>query len=453
MNSIDFIIKHKLWTLAKQTNFHDLDQNIEYYVYNKANLDMLEDIKNNELLEKYFIRLINTEQEYKHEKKMFNYLLENMSYEKIQEIKSRYSDNYLLLQWTKRNTKNPHFEFLEILDKNILTDGTFLNYALDSSEKIIDYAIKINQSSICKLTEKIDNNLLLSQKIKGKLKIKLFKKFLHIVKQDVHQYLLKSIENNDELTALWLLTHFQKDLNKSSKKYYNFLRCSYNELMEKCADTYFDNIFDRENQMFVSVFFEKIITYKKQKNSNHISSIEQALDNFEKYNLTLNSHDSNSIFCKIVTIENIDFLLLPNNVLNIKKENICVESLLYKLLHNNNPEDKITNEKLKMAMEKIHQHDFLNFDRGSNALFLDYVNQDNIQWLFSHKLCKYNIEKLLPALYNKSKLLSVELAKLIDKKIVWSFLESLEKKDRVEFELYYYHDRFTEKEQVKRLKI
>lgn len=455
MNSIDFIIKYKLWTLAKQTDVYDLEQTIENYVYNKANLDMLEDIKTEELLEKYFVRLINTEHEYKHEKKMFRYLLEQINPEKINLIKTKYSDEYLLLQWTKRNRNNLNIEFLNLLHPDILTNGTFLYYALNGSEKLIEYAININISSTYKLTESIENDLLVSRQIKGKLKIKLLNKFIQVVKQNPHYYFLDNVENNDETTALWFVDNFKKQLDLSSDKAYNFLRCSYNAVMEKIAQDHFDIIFDRDNQIFVSNFFEKIMHYKKQDSLDNLSinAIEQTINTLERYNLKLNQIESNSIFCKIVTVENIDFLMCPNNVFNINKKHICIESLLYKLLHNNNPENIINQEKLKSAIDKISEHNFSHFDRGSNALFLEYAQLDNVQWLFSHKLFSYNIEKLLPAVWSKNTILAVELAKLIDKKLVWQFVESLEKKERVMFEVNYYNDKFVEKQNVKRLKI
>lgn len=453
MNSIDFIIKHKLWALAKQTDMHKLEQSIEDYIYDKANFEMLEDVKTDSLLEKYVIRLINNEYEYKHERKMFNYLLENINDKKFTEIINKYSHNYLLLQWTKRNNKNPHFDFLKIIDSNVLTNGTFLNYALGKSDKIVDHAININQSSIYKLTDKIENNLLLSSEIKGKLKIKLLTKFFNIVEKDINEYFINSISNEDEITALWFINNFKVELMKSPNKYYNFLHCTYNALMEKLSDNYFDIVFDRNNQMFLSVFFEKVLNYKKQTNNNIDKVILK--DTFNKFNhwkITLNKNDSNSIFYKIVTVENIDFLLESNGVLNIKKDSIGVESLLYKLLENNN-KTEITNIQLKSCIEKMYEHEFFYFDRGSNAIFLEYVNKENIEWLFSHKLFNYNVEKLFPGLYNISKNLALDLAKLIDKNIVWKFLETLNKQERVEFELKYYNNKYNEKETIKRLKI
>lgn len=454
MKALDVIIKHKLWSVTKNTNFSDLDKYLENYLYDNAKIEIIDEIKTKDLLEKYLQKFILNQYNYKYEKKMFSYLKENIEKEKLKEIINQHSQQGLLLYWVRRNAKKtPHFEFLEYIDQDILQNGDFLSYAEKGNEKIIKYAIECTQSPHYKITEKSTQNLLFLKNIKGELKIQLFLKFKELVRENILEYVFENIKNEDEKTTRWLIKEFSEELNKQDKTA-NPLRCPYNEVMESILNENKNyDLFFEKNILFVDNFFHKVLEFKKQNKIND-NPIDVTFKQFKKWNIEIKERELNSIFFELVNYETLDYFLNPENNFNLDKKIISVESLLYKMMKAKNEEkENLSNDNLKLYIEKIYQSGFHYIERGSNLFFLDNVNAENMDYLLKHPLFNYNFDKLIHSMWTRDRELGIQLANSIDKNIVWKYIDTLKKEDRVEFELLYYDEKFETKLKDKKIKI
>lgn len=451
MNALDVVIKHRLWSVIKNSNLTDMDKVLEFYLYNNGKIDVIDEIKSNELLERYLEKFILNEYTYKYEKKMFSYLLNNLPSENFNKIMKKHSSDILSLQWIKRNQdKTPHFEFLNYIDKDFLENGKFLSYASKSSEKIIDFAIEINKSDQYYISDKVSINLLMSETIKGDLKIKLLSKFKSIIKENVMEYLLNNIKNEDSKVSFWILKTFSQEIKKSKDKIMNPLRCTYNQLMETILENNLDLFFDKKIN-FSDTLFMKVLDYKKEEYSFE-NALNQTYNQFKRWKITIEERESNSLFYKLVNYENIDNLLKPNEVLNINIKTISIDSILHKMIKAENEED-IELDKFKKILDKIYELNFKHIERTSNLLFLDYVQENNMDYLLSHPLFEYNREKLLHSMWTRDKELGIQLAHKTEKNIVWKYIDNLKKDEKIKFELMYYEEKFDNTIKEKKMKI
>lgn len=454
MKTLDLIFKHKLWAVLKMEGVLNIDKNLDFYLFSNAKIEIINEIKTEEILEKYLERLILNNQPYKFEKKMFLYLKENLSHEKFHYIINKYPTTQLLLNWTKRNNeKVNNWELLNYLDKQVLENGTYLSYANQSkNNKIIEHAININKSEEYHISDTIKVNLLLSNNIKKEYKIKLLSKFITTVRENIMEYFFDAVKNEDDITAYWLINKFKKEINSYPQKMINPLRVPYNELMEKILKEpkNYQLIFEKD-LTFSDSLFKNVIEYK-QSNINIKNPLEETINQFENWKIKFNERDSNILFCTFLNYDNMDYFLTPNKVFNINIQTISIESILYRLLKAEK-EDHINLEKFKLYIDKIYNKNFRYFERGSNLLFLDYVNAENMEYLLHHPLFIYNLDKLLHSMWTRDKDLGIDLAHKIDKSIVWKYIDSLNKEEKIKFELKYYSEKFTTQPKEKRMKI
>lgn len=452
MKHLELIIKHKLWTFAKENNSLDLVENLENYLYDTAKLNIIEEIKTPELLEKYLNKLIINEKNFKYEKKLFAYLIKNIHPEKIKEIMNRHTQEVLLLSWIKRNSeKTPYIEFLKYLDKTILENGIFLNYANESSDKIIECAIQYTKVHEIKISEKQTKNLLTLKEIKDDLKIKLLSKFKDEVKKDILEYVVDNIKNEDEKTSYWLIKEFKKEITESQKKLLTPFNCPYNKLMESIlADKKNYDLFFESTTLFMDTFFYKVLSFK-EKNTSIEDPIDATFKEFKKWDISFSDKEINNIFFKLVNDKSLDYFLNPSQGFNINKQ-ISVEYLLGKMIKMDEQEN-ISGEILKKYLDKIYVSGFHIINRGSNQLFINYVNAQNMDCLLKHPLFEYKMEDLLALTWFKNKELGIQLANNIDEDIVWKYIDTLKNEEKIQFELSYFNKKFEHKTKQKKLKI
>lgn len=154
MKTIDIIMKYKLWSVMKHGDINDLDKSLKNHIYFNAKTAIIDEIKTDEMLEEFLHIYLITSYEYRHEKKMYDYLRENISPERFEEIVKTHNTQHLLLQWVQRNSnKKPFFKFLELFDKKELENGFLLyNVVRSENEELIEYAINKNKSDKYKLS-------------------------------------------------------------------------------------------------------------------------------------------------------------------------------------------------------------------------------------------------------------------------------------------------------------
>lgn len=450
MNSIKLIIKHKLWSLMKEDISTDINIKLLNYLFWSGKCTIIDEIKSKEVLQQCLKNLINNETEYKHEKKMFNYLLDNLTEQEIKEIINDSNDQFILLQWVKRNNnKNPTFNFLNLLPKNMIEEGLFLHYVEGTNNlKLINYGIEKSNTPIVKINDKYEINLLYSKEIKGSLKIKLLSKFNTLVKVNIIEIIFEEIKNQDEVVVSWLIEKYYNDINNHQNKHINILKISYNELTEKTLNKYATLFIHNEKSLFLDNLFEKIIKYKKQKNET-ADAILETCDLMLDWNIKITGRESNNIINKYINYDNME-ILLTHKIFQFTKTDIISNSLFEKIYKS--IENKIENpiydicEKLLISNIKINKIE-------SHYILIKHLTIKTMDYLLKSNLFNYQLEYLLNNIWKKDLDLGINIAKKIEKDTLWKYVESLSKEDKQTFEIAYYNDKFAERKKEKKLKI
>ena len=58
MKTLDLIFKHKLWAVLKMEGVLNIDKNLDFYLFSNAKIEIINEIKTEEILKKYLERLI-----------------------------------------------------------------------------------------------------------------------------------------------------------------------------------------------------------------------------------------------------------------------------------------------------------------------------------------------------------------------------------------------------------
>lgn len=453
MNTIDLIMKHKLWSILKQNDFLDIDSCFLTYIFEHAKTKIIDEIKTESMLEDFLNRLIVNNFEYRHEKKMFNYLQKNITEEKILSIIKKQPDNFLLSQWIKRNTnKKPDFLFIKFIDKNLLEDGTFLYEAIHSrNNAMIDYAIELTASHSYIIIKDHKINLLFYKEIKNELKVKLYSKFSTVVNNNALEYLIHNIKNEDELTSNWIIENNYDFFNNNLKKYLNLVNLPYNGLMENLLNLKPELFLDKEKYMFCEGFFEKILQYKL-KDEKINNPIENTCNVMRSWGIKINEMESHLILERNINYENMNYLL-ENKLFTYNMKELNMEWLFNKVLTSRKKQSHQDTQSIKDTCEKFISFSITIKDTESQNILQNNLTVENADYLLNSNLFTYDLEKLLNSTWKKNIDLGMKIAQKLDKDILWKYIENLTSIDKIHFELAYYNIKFDSRLKEKRLKI